>query len=297
MFHRLLIPLDGSDAAKVALVYAEAIPSERVRLLTVLSDEDAGIGFAPSDLQREWRQEWQDSIGARLEELAEPLRARGRKIEAEVVFGSPAEWIETYSEDADLIIMTTHGRGGGERVFYGSVADRIARSAKTPVMLIRGGEDPIAAQAIVRLVIGVDGSELSEQSLPLAGQLAKELDVPVLLVRVVDFQQAALAAQLSATPSARYAGSPDTVRESVETYLESLAGEFRKLGVEVETAVIDGSPALALHETTLPGDVLVLTSHGRGGLGRWMLGSVTEKLVREGSTPVVVVRSQVAAES
>lgn len=297
MFQRLLVPLDGSENAKVALMYAAAIPSEAVRLLTVLSDEDAGIGFAPPDMQDQWRAEWRTAIESQLKTATEPFLDQSTSIEIEVVFGSPAEWIDVYAQDADLIIMTTHGRGAGGRAVFGSVADRIARTSRTPVMLIRGGDRPVTAQAIVRLVVGLDGSELAEQSLPLTGRLARELDLPVLLVRVIDLQQAVQIAQIGASPVSQYAGSVEMVRKGVEAYLETTARDLRDAGVDVETAVIDGSAAPALLDATLPGDVLVLTSHGRGGLGRWMLGSVTEKLIQEGHVPVLVVRSQPASES
>jgi nucleotide-binding universal stress UspA family protein len=297
MFKRLLVPLDGSDIAAVAAIYAQSIPSERVCLLTVLSDEDAGIGFAPAGVQEEWRQEWRDAVCARLAGIAEPLELEGRDVEIEVVFGRPAEWIETYARDADLIIMTTHGRGAGERLVLGSVADRVARTSPAPVMLIRGGEDPVAAQAIVRLVVGLDGSDLAEQALPFVQQLAMNLNVPVLLTRVVDIEQALVAAQRATIPVARFAGTPELIREGIDDYLQSEAAPLIDAGVDVETAVIEGEPAPALNAALLPGDVLVLTSHGRGGLGRWMLGSVTEKLVRQGHTPVIVIRSQPSSES
>ncbi len=292
MFSRLLVPLDGSEIAQMALIYAAGIPSERMRLLTVLSEEDAGIGFAPSEVREQWRQEWRESIEQHLAALAEPLVEQGTEIEIEVVFGDPAEWINTYSQDADLVIMTTHGRGTGQRVVFGSVADRVARTSQTPVMLIRGGDRPVAAQAIVRLVVGLDGSDLAEQSLPFVWSLARALDGPVLLVRVVDFEEAARAAQLGASPVSRYAASQQVVREGIDDYLQAEGAPLTDAGIPVETAVIDGAPAAVLNDIALPGDVLVLTSHGRGGLGRWMLGSVTEKLVREGNTPVIVVRAQ-----
>lgn len=297
MFERILVPLDGSAVAQAALVYAGSIPSRTVRLLTVLSDEDAGIGFAPLEVQSQWRSEWQNSIEAQLTSLAQSLRDAGRNVEIDVVFGRPAEWIETYAQDADLVIMTTQGRGAGGRAVFGSVADRVARTSKTPVMMIRGGDRPVPAQAIVRFIVGLDGSDLAEQSLPLVSKLATELGVPVLLVRVIDLEQLGLAAQLATSPVAQYAASVDTVRQGVDDYLQSHAATLRDAGIAVETAVLDGSPAPVLNDLTLPGDVLVLTSHGRGGIGRWLLGSVTEKLVREGNTPVIVVRSHALAES
>lgn len=296
-YNRLLVPLDGSDAARVALVYAAAIPSEHIRLLTVLSSEDAGSGFAPPGQLSALQDQWRMAMEHHLDVAAEPFREQGRVVEIEVVFGQPAEWIEAQSRDADMIIMTTHGRGAGRRILYGSVADRVARSSQIPVMLIRGGEEPVTAQPIVRLVVPLDGSELSEQAVPFAAGLATRLGVSVLFARVIDPEQFRIAAQLAASPVTRYAASMDAVRSAVSEYLESRAEILRGHDIEVETVVAEGEPAPALNDLTLPGDVIVMTSQGRGGIKRWMLGSVTESLIRNGKTPVIVVRAKASQES
>ncbi len=296
-FNRLLVPLDGSEAAQVALVYAAAIPSERIRLLTVLSSEDAGSGFAPADQRSALQDQWRTAIEHHLETAAEAFREQGRVVEIEVVYGGPAEWIETYSQDSDMVIMTTHGRGAGRRLVYGSVADRIARSSQIPVMLIRGGNEPITAQPIVRLVVPLDGSELSEQAVPFAASLATRLGTPVLFARVIDPVQFSAAAQLAASPVTKYAGSLDAVRAAIADYLETRAEILREHDIPVETVVAEGEPAPAINDLALPGDVIVMTSQGRGGITRWMLGSVTESLVRNGNTPVIIVRAKASEES
>ncbi|MGD9711983.1 MAG: universal stress protein [Thermomicrobiales bacterium] len=297
MLTSLLVPIDGSDASKLALVYAGAIPSERVRLLTVLSDDLAAGMFASAATIEHWRSEWLTAVGAMLEEAAKPLREQGRIVEIAIVEGRPAELIEAHSADVDLVIMTTRGHGSGRRLLFGSVADRIARSSAAPVMLVRGGDDPVTVQPIVRLVVALDGSTLAEQSLSVASELATSLGVPVRLVRVVDLVQWSQVANLDASPVARYAATPETMLGAAREYLENQEAALAGMGVEVESAVLSGEPSATLNDSLLPGDILVLTSHGRSGLGRWMLGSVAEKLITQGRVPVIVVRAKPEHES
>ncbi len=293
MFSRVLVPLDGSDVAQMALLYALAIPSESVRLLTVLPPG----AVTDSTIEADWREQWQAACEQKLEADAVLLHDQGRNVEIIVAFGDPAEVILAESVDADLVVMTTHGYGAGRRLVFGSVADRLARTSETPLLLIRGGEDPVTAQPIVRIVVALDGSDLAEQAIGLAGNLALAIGVPVLLVRAVDLMQWGMIAQLNASPVARYAADPETIRGAAGAYLESQAEQMRMRSLDVKTDVLEGDPASALHDALLPGDVLVLTSHGRGGIGRWLLGSVAEKMIKHANTPVVVVRAKPVAAS
>src|SRR5690606_33012930 len=155
-----------SEAAQVALTYAASIPSKSVRVLTALPGDDAGDGIADSDVDVRWQNKDRAEADAYLTKAASELESQGRNVEVVVVAGKPADWIIEYARDADMIIMTTHGYGAGRRLVYGSVADRIARISPTPVMLIRGGERPITARPVQRIVVPLDGSDRSEASLP-----------------------------------------------------------------------------------------------------------------------------------
>jgi nucleotide-binding universal stress UspA family protein len=292
MFDRLLVPLDGSEAARVALTYAASIPSKSVRILTVLPGDDAGRGIADSDVEVRWQSRDRSDADAYLTQAASELESQGRNVEVAVVAGEPADWIIEYARDADMIIMTTHGYGAGRRLVYGSVADQISRCSPKPVMLIRGGERPITARPVQRIVVPLDGSDRSEATLPAAAELANLLGVPVILVRVVDAGEALRSAQVGGSPSAAYAGSIDSLRKAAAEYLESHAQELRNQSIAVSIKVLDGEPVAQLLNLVEPGELLVMTSHGRGGVGRLMLGSVSEKLVRQAKCPVLLIRSQ-----
>ena len=87
-----------------------------------------------------------------------------------------------------------------------------------------------------------------------------------------------------------YAGSVDEIRAVFEVYLEKLANVLTGNGFTVSSAVLDGSAAETLLAALEPGDLAVMTSHGHGGVKRWLLGSVADKLVRGATVPVLIAR-------
>jgi nucleotide-binding universal stress UspA family protein len=253
----ILVPLDGSERAEVALGWASALPAQRVRLLRV------------------WPEEHPDSQEAvrYLEEVAARLRPPGRTIETRIAHGGPAEGIVNDAVDADLIVMSTQGAGGGGRLLFGSVADRVARHAPAPTLLLRGGHHPVDTQPVQRIVAALDGSRAAERGLPLATLLAKLLDVPVHLVSVSDHS-----APLDEAPDA---------------YLERTAASFQARDVSTSTEVRSGPAATEVMATLGPGDLLVITTHGQGAARRWQIGNVAEKLLRQAAAPVALVRADI----
>src|SRR5215208_4805561 len=166
----ILIPLDGSERAEAALSWAYALPAQRVRLLRVCPEEHPHTQAAARYLK----------------EVAARDRSSERTIETRIAHGGAAEVIVGDAADADLIVMATQGAGGGGRLLFGSVADRVARHAPAPTLLLRGGHHPVAAQPVRRIVASLDGSPAAERALPLATLLAKELGVSLHLVSVSD---------------------------------------------------------------------------------------------------------------
>jgi nucleotide-binding universal stress UspA family protein len=129
--------------------------------------------------------------------------------------------------------------------------------------------------------------------LPEAKALAVHLGVPILLARAVDpTSWLPYTAGVSPTPAL----SPDITTEIIDQARQeanaSLTASAAKLqggGVTVTQRVLEGSPYFAIADALQPGDLLVMTSHGRSGIRRWLMGSVAEKLVREAPAPVMIV--------
>jgi nucleotide-binding universal stress UspA family protein len=142
-----------------------------------------------------------------------------------------------------------------------------------------------------RIVVPLDGSKLAEAALPQSIDLARLTGAPIHLLRVVDFRRLeqygpyALALEYAADPvlTDEHAIALDYVRE-VRSRLDSM-------GLYANTEVREGRVAREVVAVLKPGDVVVMASHGRGGLSRWLLGSVAEDVLRHASVPVLLVRS------
>jgi nucleotide-binding universal stress UspA family protein len=146
-----------------------------------------------------------------------------------------------------------------------------------------------------RIVVPLDGSELAEQALPAAEELARLSGGPLHLIRVVDL--ARLERYGAYGLAVEYAGFDMVAgeeRQVAEKYLAEVAAGLRGRGATVTTEVVDGATTRVLIGATKPGDTLVMASHGRTGLPRWFLGSVAEEVVRHATVPVLLVRAQPA---
>jgi nucleotide-binding universal stress UspA family protein len=267
----ILVPLDGSQRAEAVLSWASVLPAKRVRLLRVCPEDN-------SDSQEATRY---------LEEVAERFRPRGRTIETRVAHGGPAEGIVDDAADADLIVMSTQGAGSGGRLLFGSVADRVARHAPVPTLLLRGGHHPVTTQPVQRIVVALDGSPAAERALPVATLLARLLQVPVHVVTVADHSSSE-----AVRDSGRHARDQSASRdETRDAYLEGTAASLQALDVVISTEVRSGPAATEVMSTLGTGDLLVITTHGQGAARRWQIGNVAEKLLRQAAAPVVLVRA------
>jgi len=298
----IIVPLDGSDLSERALPLARAFLADgELVLVQVLPGPGALSELAAADLLTEAELEGseRDDVRGALDGIAQRLRADGVAARVLVLEGEPEHEITRVAAelDASLIVMATHGRGALQRLAHGSVADGVSRRAATPVLLVRVRDADGASAAegpVRRLVVPYDGSEVAGQAIPVAAAHARALGVPILLVRAVNPSGDV---PVAFTPG----GGPDGVSTMLyEEILEdeedaakaSLAGistELTTQGIAVTSEVLVGLAATVIEELHQPGDVIVMSSHGRSGIGRWLLGSVAEKLVREGISPVILV--------
>lgn len=298
MYDRILVPLDGSEASKAALVFVEQLTSKSIRLLQVEQHESMPISPLMMGIYVDWEDPNPEQPRDELESMADRLRNQGWTVEVEIRSGDAAEEIIASAEDADLVVMTTHGRGAAGRLIFGSTADRVARHGTTPTLLLRVGADPIESVALRRVVVPLDGSELAEQALPEAEKLARILKMPIHLARAVgaDEVMATVRAELAATKPelSQEADVYERARQKPEReaaeYLATHATALQEAGLTAEIEILKGTPAFALLWMIRSDDVIVMTTHGLGGYQRWMIGSVAEKLVREAAAPVLLVR-------
>jgi nucleotide-binding universal stress UspA family protein len=274
----ILVPLDGSPEALGALPYAVALSGAgaTIELLTVIHDASE-----------------QATAENQLQAAAQGPGNANITVRSRILTGDPAtEIVEAAANGgASMIVMASHGRGALGRLIHGAVADHVARQATVPVMVIRKELEGPGPVGIMRLVLPVDGSPLAEESLPFATTLAQRMGAPILLVRSVNVAELMPPAvgMGEAIPFEVYDETERQMRQDAEQYLQDVAAKLRAGGLNVSAQVLFGPPASAISEVTHAGDLVILVSHERTGIARWLMGSVAEQLVRIDEVPVVLV--------
>jgi nucleotide-binding universal stress UspA family protein len=302
MISTVLVPLDGSPVAEQAIPYAQALLSgggEGV-MLRVVPELEPLLSELMWTLEAASESAETAAARAELERVKAKVSDAPVRWTTDVSSGDPAEEIlEAISRHRiNLVAMTTHGRGALGRVAFGSVADRVSRESPVPLLLVRAHPDglPMVTANIRRLIVPLDGSSLAEASLPLVVDLAKRLGIPIHLVRALNLAAVLTplvdgAGQLVSPSPEVYEQMTEAVERDARAYLTSVAARLGDEGVSATWDVLEGSPFVAIADAAETGDLLITTSHGRGGVLRWLLGSVAEKLVRESPVPVLLVPS------
>jgi nucleotide-binding universal stress UspA family protein len=229
-----------------------------------------------------------------LEEIAQ--RFPSLSVTCMVERGRPAEVIieRAAAEKGTLITMATHGRSGISRWLLGSVAEKVLRGTTNPLFLVRGNEDAVAngGAAMKSIIVPLDGSELAESVLPTVVAAAKVLDLEVVLCRVCELPASAYYGAEDYLPN--YDALKAQVKDEARGYLEGRARELKKQGLsKVSSVVLEGAGAeeIIRYARSHRDSLVAMCTHGRSGVKRWVLGSVTEKVVRHSGNPVLIVRA------
>lgn len=279
----VLFPTDGSLLSEEALPIALDIASAQgagiklVQVVQYLQWVELGPeGYVSADVYQQVMDALDAEAQKNLDTLAGRVRDRGVPVETTLLHGGPALGVldaETETQ-ADLVVMATHGRTGLARFARGSIADTILREGKVPVLLVRSfaTRSPELSSAVVPL----DGSELAEEALPIVETLAGKPIRRVRLVRAIaDLDE----------------------RADALIYLAGVEGRLALSGLDVDVMVPIGPAQDAIAEAAGTADLVIMATHGRGGLDRLRHGSVAEHALREVSKPVLMVRAGAAAHN
>ena len=313
MYSCVLVPLDGSELSGQALPYAKMVAKSTGATLVLLRAVNSyprelvqpGLAaYRRDDGGMPTSEEWDEVRGKinagaddYLERMAASVADEGLQVETALREGSPEEVImnEAAKDAGTLVAMATHGRSGVGRWLMGSVTDRIVRGGENPTLVIRAHEDrPDEVLPLNRVVITVDGSSVSESAEPHAVAMAKALGVGVTVLRAVPpSSYGETFAEFA--PSAYAQHFNDEVKSEAQGYVDEKIREIKALGIEdVNGRVADSQPGNAiLDEVGEEGDELVvMATRGLSGVGRWLMGSVTDKVIRHSPGPVLVVREK-----
>ncbi|HZD40682.1 MAG TPA: universal stress protein [Terriglobales bacterium] len=300
MHTKILIPLDGSKTAEKVLPYARFLAGALklpVELLAVVDIVEITTHLS-ADRARHLDTMIEDIVRHSeeyLKRVASTLPGGATKCTVEK--GAAEEMIiETAAADKGaLVAMATHGRSGINRWLLGSVAEKVLRGTTNALLLVRATEEAKVegAVSINSVVVPLDGSELAESVIPTVADLAKTLKLGVVLFRAYNIPYNAYT-----TGEGYYAMDFEemlkAMRDEAVDYLEKKTEAVKKLGIDkVSYSVKEGFAAdeiISLTQKT-PDALIAMCTHGRSGVKRWMLGSVTETVVRHTSDPVLVIRA------
>jgi nucleotide-binding universal stress UspA family protein len=332
MFKRIVVPLDGSTRAERAIPVAARISHASggtiILLWVVTTPFKIGPQFVPlSGFTATTLKADVDAATKYLAEVARSDDLDGVGIKMKVIAGIPAQAIQdvVIDEQADLVVMCSHGDTGLKRWLLGSVAEKIGRQCTAPVLVLcQGGSAPTSSypdrlrplRAVMALV-ALDGSALAEAAIMPAVSLITALAAPargaLQLTRVVKLP--VKGSEGSEHDQYGYPESLDphlieqALREA-KTYLGSLVDRLRQgplaeVDLTLTWSVVTGKDvAETLIRAAETGedaegikvsggcDLIVLATHGREGLERWRLGSVTERILGATRLPILVVRPQ-----
>lgn len=278
---KLLIPLDGSQLSQAVLPWIELIadssedqiemmrsflPVEQLHLST-------GLPITIAEMINN------DDLHTRIEEYLKSQAARlpEQTVTPRWIADHPVTAILDRSEDKDLIVMATHGQSGLSRWLLGSVTTQVVRASNTPVLIVNPRTIESKPKPDVKtIMVPLDQSPRAEKAIEMATKMAKRLGAKLLLYQGVFWRWKTSEGEQNQIDAAR-------------KYLEGLAEGITDVAVEIHVnESVDGHEIVEQSQEH-GADMIVMTSHGRSGLSRWVLGSVTENVVQRAECPVLVV--------
>ena len=268
LIQQLLVPLDQSDFSKQALPIARTFGERLDAGITLVHVLDGRDNAPAADRAAQ-------ALGS-LEEIAAPLRFDNLDVHSVVRPGEVVRGVNQVAREqrADLMVMCTHGRTGVQRLVLGSVAEALLQTRARPILLVRPDDeaDP-APQTFRRIMVALDGSEFSEQSLPYAESIALALGSELVLLSVPE--------------------APDEEQGSAEAkaYLDTVTNVLLENRLQARALVAGRNPTETIIEVAAEEqvDLIVLATRGRGGLERLLLGSVAAEVVRAATCPILLV--------
>ena len=303
MYRNLLVPLDGSTFGEHALPFACSIAQRDGAVLHlvhvhVLNDPIYIEGMPVIDadlhsLSREHERVYLEQIRDDLQSTRE-LSVTCANLDSD---GSIASTLARYMDarKIDLVVMTTHGRGGLTRAWLGSVADALVRCNKVPLLLLRpadGAPDLAQLPQLKRILIPLDGSELSEQISESALELGGPMQSEYILLRVVEPFVIAGYAPMAQASRLDVKLTQEQLAEA-QRYLDRVAERLRATGHRTQTRALLGEQvAVAILDEARRqnADLIAMTTHGRSGIARLLLGSVADKVLRGANMPLLIAR-------
>jgi nucleotide-binding universal stress UspA family protein len=303
MYRNILVPLDGSRFAEHALPLALGVArrSGARLLLAHVRPADAVEGlsaFYPmvggaAEASRSYLARVTERVTATVAPASVPVPVDPVSLQGPV---AAALHERAVASGTDLVVMATHGHGPLSRLWLGSVADELVRRLPMPLLLVRPGDldvDLSPETTVGQVLVPLDGSPRAESILEPATALGALWEAQYVLARVIP-PVPILGLDLGGYAAGGLDLAETEYRQAdAHAYLEGVAERLRSRSLRVRTSVVvDKHPVRGILDAAQShgADLIALSTRGRGGLKRLLLGSVADKVIRAATTPVLVCR-------
>jgi nucleotide-binding universal stress UspA family protein len=287
MWKKILVPLDGSDLAELALPYAEELATAFKSEIILLHVSE------PSE--NHYRHMHELYVG----EVADRMKERIRRVTPVVVSGKPADEIINYADKnkVGLIIMTSHGRTGIMSWATGSIASKLLQAANVPLLLVRAAKPKrkVTREVLLnRILLPLDGSEAGEAAVAYVGELMSRLESEVTLFGVISSGQ-----HIRSVGGLDYINYPEEQMEmfkkEAQEYLDGVYRRLKRRKGSVKVTINVGAGDVGQEILKFAEDnrvnLIAISSHGHSGIERWVFGSIANKVVLNSKAPVLVVKA------
>lgn len=293
MFRNILVPLDGSRLSEASLDAAAVLASKlgsQVTLLHIIEQD------APAEVHKEHHLTDAAEAHAYLKQVASRAFPPGVPVETHVHTAPVSDVARSIVEHAkaefqpDLIVTCTHGHGGMRDMIFGSIAQQVVAQGTTPLLIIRPRSSKFELDVIVA---PLDPDSIHDDALPLTESLAKAFAAKLVLLSVVHTfssltgEQAATSSLMPATTQAMLDIREDTARTHLKEHVDSLQAQ----GINALAVVERGNPATAIDKVSdqLRADMIVLSTHGKAGVGAFWARSVAPQVAQRTKIPLLLI--------
>lgn len=292
MFDRILLPLDGTELAEIAIPYGEELATDFGSELILYHSRAPG----PDELEHVHK----GYLDRLAEGIKQTIKGSNAKVSLEVQVGEPAENICNIvsKNKIDLIIMASVSASGIKiGKMLGSVTDHICHTVPIPVMLIRPKGVPKSkdkSRLFNKLLVPLDGSDLSKLALPVGEKIAEVLKLPIIVFEMSEMIRP-YNNWSGYGPIIDYTCIDKNINKQVREEVAILSTDLKQKGLDATGLVSSGSDAAIEIEKVCKKndiDLVIIATHGRSGLNRWLMGSVAEKVLRYGKVPLLLVNAR-----
>ena len=292
-YRRVLVPLDGSELAERAIPYAKTLAKTKGSELILFTVSIASV----EQLDRPMK--------AYLELNAKELQAQGIKASTAIAYGNVADEIVSFADknNIDLIIISTHGYSGIKRWVLGSVARKVLYGTGVQVLLIKSKAPRASQVELKKLLLPLDGSPFAEAPIPSIEELTKGTKTEIVLTTVCEPPLVPSYGDRPINPTwekHRDELWAETQKQAAE-YLNKVKTRLEKQEAKIKSQVIPGDLGRVAESIMQAAqkekiDLIIMTTHGRSGVSRWVYGGVANRIVEQSAQPVLLIRPSIPKE-